>query len=260
VRKNLILSVVGDESVHRSWLAGSEPREFDVALVYFGDQPGRYAADAEHYLERRGIKFELLHQLLHSEWSGLAEQYERIWIPDDDVAGDLATANRLFRIAAEQRLEVCQPAIDRGDMSFQTLRAEPGYLLRYSRFVEIMCPLFTRAALQKVLPLFVANRSAWGIDWVWSTWFGERELAVIDAAPMHHTRPLRSGGVHRRLAAAGIDPSRDHHDLMAKHGIDNLRFHRASVRGTARLRGLTLNGREVWTRTLWESLFKRKAG
>lgn len=259
MRTNLVLAVVGDESVHRTWLAGDEPRQFDLALVYFGDKPGRYAADADHYLERRGIKFELLHGLLAHEWRHLLADYDRIWIPDDDVAGDLATVNRLFRIAAEQKLAVCQPAIGQGDVSFQTLRAQPGYLLRYSRFVEIMCPLFSRAALAKVLPLFVANRSAWGIDWVWSSWFGERELAVIDAAPMHHTRPLRSGGVHRRLAAAGIDPSRDHQKLLAAHQLDNRRFHRACVRGTARLRGLRLDGREVWTRTLWESWFKRKA-
>lgn len=259
MRKNLILSVVGDESVHPTWLAGSEPREFDMAIVYFGDQQGRYAADCEHYLERKGIKYELLHSLVQNELAAVLPRYEYVWIPDDDVAADAPTVNRLFRIAAEHRLAVCQPAIERGDMSFETLRAQPGYLLRYSRFVEIMCPLFSRAALEKSLPLFVANRSAWGIDWVWSSMFPEDEVAVIDAAPMHHTRPLRSGGVHKRLADLGIDPGRDHKELMVRHGIENRRFHRASVRGTARLRAVTLDGRRVWTRTLWQAMFKRRA-
>ena len=258
MRKNLIIAAVGDESVHSSWLAGGS-RTFDVALVYFGDEPGRYAHQSDHYVARKGIKFSLLHDALTNELAAALPHYERVWMPDDDVAASAGQINHLFQLSEQYRLAICQPAIGRGDVSFEALRAHPGYLLRYSRFVEIMCPLFTREALRRVLPTFTANVSAWGIDWLWASMHGPEDLAVIDAVAVDHTRPLQSGGVHRRLAALGIDPDAEHRQLMAKHGIDNRRIHKAMCRGTARLRGIRLDGRQAWTRSWLAAALKLRA-
>ena len=257
-RRNLVIAAVGDESVHPRWLAGGE-RSFDLALIYFGDQPERCAHHAEHFAARKGIKFALLHDLLTNDWAHLLTRYERIWLPDDDISASTGQINHLFQLAEEYRLAICQPAIGRGDVSFEALRATPGYLLRYSRFVEIMCPLFTQQSLQQVLPTFRANVSAWGIDWLWASMFGPAELAVIDAVAVDHTRPLQSGGVHRRLAALGINPDEEHRQLMAKHGIDNRRIHKAMCRGTVRLRGIRLDGRETWTRSWLAAVLKLRA-
>jgi hypothetical protein len=82
-------------------------------------------------------------------------RYERVWLPDDDIAADVESVERLFDLVEKHRLATCQPAIDRGDVTFRTLRVQPGYVLRYSRFVESMCPLFTREALQRTLPTVV---------------------------------------------------------------------------------------------------------
>jgi hypothetical protein len=258
MRKNLIIAAVGDESVHPGWLAGGE-RSFDLALIYFGDQPGRYADQADYYVAGKGIKFALLHDALTSEWASTLFRYERFWLPDDDIAASTGQINHLFQLAEEYRLAICQPAIGRGDVSFEALRAAPGYLLRYSRFVEIMCPLFSQQALLRTLPTFKANVSAWGIDWLWASMFGPEDLAVIDAVSVDHTRPLQSGGVHRRLAALGVNPDEEHRQLMAKHGIDNRRIHKAMCRGTARLRGIRLDGREAWTRSWLAAVLKLRA-
>lgn len=259
MRKNLVLSVVGDESVHTSWLSGGEPRTFDLCLIYYGDKAGSFAGDAEIYLQRKGIKFALIHELAQRELAEVLFRYEHVWLPDDDVAGDLMKVNRLFALAKQFNLAICQPAIEEGDVTFRTLRAQPNYLLRYSRFVEIMCPLFSRQALQRVLPTFNANRCAWGIDWVWASQFGSKELAVIDAAPMAHTRPLRVGDMHRRFNAEGIDLMREHDEVLRLYRLNIRRRHKRTLRGTARLRGVRTDGREVWTRTLWETLWRRKA-
>jgi hypothetical protein len=253
----LILTTVGDESVHATWLAGAE-RSFDVGLIYFGDQAAKWAADADYYFERKGIKYRLLHEAARALGPALAH-YDYVWMPDDDIAADTACVNRLFALAAEHRLAVCQPAIGQGDVSFKSLRANPEYLLRYSRFVEIMCPLFSRAALKRVLPTFQLNVSGWGLDWLWASMFGPEELAVIDATPVHHTRPLSSGGVHRRFAAMGVNPHEELAELMQQHGINDRRFHRATCRGTARLRGIRLDGQRTWTRSWWPTVLRRKA-
>jgi hypothetical protein len=259
MRKNLVISIVGDNSVHRTWLAGATPRNFDLCLIYYGDVAQRFASDADIYLQRKGIKFNLIHELAQHELAEVMCHYERIWMPDDDIAADVDRVNRLFRLAEEHRLSICQPAIGSGDVTFRTLRADPRFILRYSRFVEIMCPLFTRAALEQMLPTFVANRSAWGIDWLWASRLGPKDLAVIDAVPMAHTRPLRSGGVHSQLATLGVDPSQEHKDLEAKFRLRIRRRHRRTRRGTARIRGLRIDGTEVWTHSLWSTLWRRKA-
>jgi hypothetical protein len=257
VNKNLIIATVGDESVHPTWLNGAYP-SFDLALIYFGDQPQRYAEQADYYFARKGIKYSLLHDVIR-ELGDRVQRYDYVWFPDDDIAADATQINRLFQIASEFHLALCQPAIGRGDVSFKALRAQPDYVLRYSRFVEIMCPLFSRAALVKALPTFTLNVSAWGIDWVWASMFGQEELAVIDATPVHHTRPLSSGGVHRRLAALGIDPFEELRQVMETYGIYNRKFQRATCRGTTRLRGVRLDGQTVWTRPWWSAVLPRKA-
>ncbi|HEX6961900.1 MAG TPA: hypothetical protein VF175_08545 [Lacipirellula sp.] len=257
MRSNLILATVGDESVHRTWLAGGE-RAFDLGLIYFGDQPDRFAEDADYYFVRKGIKYSLLHEAARALGPAL-RHYDFVWMPDDDVAADARCINRLFQTAGEYRLAVCQPAVGQGDVSFKTLRAQPGYLLRYSRFVEIMCPVFSREALARVLPTFTFNVSAWGLDWLWASMFSEAEMAVIDAAPVHHTRPLSSGGVHGRLAAMGVDPFEELQRLTQQHGLNDLRFQRATCRGTARLRGIRLDGERVWTRSWLSSMLGRRA-
>lgn len=257
MERNLVLAVVGDESVHESWLAGLQKRSFDLCLIYFGDQPGRFRGDADVYIERKGIKFALIYELVQRELAEVLPHYDRIWIPDDDVAADVARVNRLFELARQYNLEICQPAIAVGDLSFQALRAQPEYILRYSQFVEMMCPLFTQRAFQKVLPLFNANASGWGIDWVWSSWFAADQVAVIDATPMDHTRPLRTSGVHDRFRRMGVDPSTDLKVMIAKHNLNNRRVQRAMARGTARLRGVRLDGSRVWTRSRLSMLIER---
>ena len=259
MRKNLVLSIVGDDSVHRTWLAGGEPRSFDLCLVYYGDVPQLFATDADVYLQRKGIKFTLIHELAKRDLADVLFRYERVWLPDDDIAADVERVNRLFELAEKHSLAICQPAIGSGDVTFRTLCAQPAYILRYSRFVEIMCPLFSREALQRTLPTFNANRSAWGIDWVWASMYGPKDLAVIDAVQIEHTRPRRAGDVYRRFATEGIDPMLEHQNLMVKYGLHIRRRHKRTLRGTARLRGLRIDGREGWTRSLWTTMWRRKA-
>lgn len=257
--RNLVISVVGDQSVHRSWLAGPTTPQFDLGLVYFGDARGQWSGDAKFYLRRKGVKFRLLYDLFQDEWAHLIDRYDRFWIPDDDVAADTGTVNRLFSIAADYALQISQPAIGRGDSSYAALRAHDGYRLRYTQFVEMMCPLFTRKSLVRVLPLFAANASAWGIDWVWSSLYGEEEVAVIDAATVHHTRPVQAGGVHKRFAAMGVDPGAEYEQIVAQYRLDNLRHARAIFRDTARLRGIDATGREVWTCSRFDQWLGRRA-
>ena len=169
--RNLIICTIGDKSCHRTWIAGPETPNFDLFLIYYGDGPDVAKADAQHYLRRKGFKFELLHHVAQEHRSTLAN-YDRIWCPDDDVACCTSDLNLLFDIFQRHGLQLAQPAVAEGDVSYRCLRQKRGNILRYTPFVEVMCPLFTRDAFFKLSTTFLESRSAWGLDWVWARQFG----------------------------------------------------------------------------------------
>jgi len=233
-RRNLIVSPIGDDSVHASWLVDRPARTFDVFLIYYGKQEGFGTQDADHYLCRRGFKWELLdHAARHHR--DVLERYDRIWCPDCDIYADTLSVNRLFELFEKYELQLAQPAIAAGEVSFQFLRRRPGVILRYSPYVEVMCPLFTREALYAVLPTFLESRSGWGVDWLWPRYFAPRQIAVIDAVGVEHKGRLLRGENYQKLASLGIDPGREFDQVIARHGGFNRRLHRKLVRGRIKL-------------------------
>lgn len=250
-RRNLVISAVGDESVHETWLSQEPARSFDVALIYFGDRIGRYANQAEHYEEQKGIKYRLIYEFF-TKHHNIASQYDLIWCPDDDIACDTKSINRFFGLMNKYNLQIAQPSIREGECDFQALHQHKDYLLRYTRYVEIMCPAFTREAIQRVRPTFVENTSAWGIDWVWANFYGKQQVGVIDAVGVHHTRPVRAGGVHRELDSQGVDPEAEFDTVLKKYHIRNRRYRKSIYNDTARLRAIDSAGHSVWTRPLWK--------
>jgi hypothetical protein len=234
-RTNLIICPIGDRSVHCGWIAGPVAANFDLFLLYYGDGPDTAVADARHYVRRKGFKFEHLHYAA-TEYADVLRQYQRIWCPDDDIACDTASINLLFDIFARYQLQLAQPAIAKGDLSFKGLAQRPGNILRYTPYVEVMCPIFTREAFFKVSDTFLDNRSGWGLDWVWPKRFSIDQMAIIDKVGIHHTGPLGKGEHYKNLAKLGIDPYRDFQQTVARHGGIDWTIHRRMLRGRVRMK------------------------
>lgn len=235
--RNLILCPIGDRSQHRTWLSGPGKPNFDLFLFDYGSGTGPAKQDARYYIQRKGFKFEHLH-FAATECADILAQYDRIWCPDDDIACDTAGVNRLFNIFEQYRLQLAQPAIARGDFSFKGLVQQQGKLLRYTPYVEVMCPIFTREAFRRVQDTFLENRSGWGLDWVWSKRFSVHEMAIIDKVGVHHTGPLGKGEHYKNLAKIGIDPFQDFRDTVARHGGIDWKVHRGMLRGRIRLKSI----------------------
>jgi hypothetical protein len=233
--RNLIISPIGDRSVHQTWIAGPEKSNFDLFLLYYGNGEDVAANDAKFYVRRKGFKWEHLHYVAE-EHAEVIEQYDRIWCPDDDIACDTAGVNQLFELFEQYQLQLAQPAIAKGDFSFRGLTQQRGNILRYSPYVEVMCPIFTREAFLKVKPTFLENRSGWGLDWIWPKQFARHEMAIIDKVGIHHTGPLGKGEHYKNLAKLGIDPYRDFSETVARHGGINWNLHRGMLRGNLRLK------------------------
>lgn len=232
IRRNLIVACVGDSSLHASWLdVGQAERDADLCCIYFGDMRGKYAAECDFYFERKGTKWELLSWLLDTH-GDLVRSYEYIWLPDDDLASDPETTERLFRAARTFAFAVCQPALTWSSFVSHaiTLRV-PFSSAREVNFVEVMAPLFERDVLLTLADTFTLTRSGWGIDFVWAQRTREdlsRTLGIIDQCAVRHTRAIRtSGGAYRAL---GLTPADDLRAVLESHRIDaTLRVHAAWI-------------------------------
>ncbi len=253
-RRNLVISPIGDESMHASWLSGGEDRSFDLFLVHYGQCVDFGRSDAEHYLSRQGFKWELL-DYVAQEHRAMLERYERIWCPDCDIGADTQSVNRLFALHEQHALQLSQPAIAGGEVTYQFLRKRPGVVLRYTPFVEVMCPLFTREAFFRVQPTFLESRSGWGLDLLWPRYFGRREMAVIDAVGVEHTGKLFRGENYSSLDKLGINPGQELQRIITTHGGFNRRLHRKLVRGRIKLPAIFESTRRVsLAERCWASL------
>lgn len=220
--RNLVIVRAGDASLHPLWLSGAS-RDFHIFVSYFGRSADRWRDDADFYEHRPGPKWPCLHSLLQdNDW--LIDEYDAFWFPDDDLAADADTLNRMFAFFHAHRLSLAQPALTRNSFyTWKSLLQDRDSVLRFTSFVEVMAPLFSRAALKVCWPTFNESRSGWGLDWVWPVLCrnaGEGRLAIIDGAPVRHTRPV-GGELYRNHA--GMSPRQDAERVIRKYGLREVR-------------------------------------
>jgi hypothetical protein len=220
--RNLVVLRAGNGSLHPQWLAAGR-RDFDLFISYYGAIEGRYAEDADYYEARPGPKWPCIAGLLR-EHSAIVDGYDCVWFPDDDLAADTATLDRMFAFFHAYDLQLAQPALTADSYcTWDVLRQDPQCHLRFNRFVEIMAPIFSREALRLCRPSFDESRSGWGLDWLWPVLCHEAGLdriAVIDATPVCHTRPC--GGELYRINP-DLDPRRDSESVLQKYGLHEFR-------------------------------------
>ncbi|HET8869726.1 MAG TPA: DUF707 domain-containing protein [Aquabacterium sp.] len=220
--RNLVILRAGDNSLHREWIANPD-RDFDLFISYYGKEESRYKGESEYHEMRKGPKWPCIKELLdaHPE---LLERYSSFWFPDDDISVSTETINRLFGLFRGFKLSLAQPALTRDSYySWEQLLQRDDFLLRYVDFIEVMVPLFSREALKTCINTFDENRSGWGLDWVWPKLIGNQSLrgiAVIDATPVKHTRPL-GGELYKNNPE--MNPANEAAKIFEKYKIKNIR-------------------------------------
>ncbi len=202
-RRNLVIVRAGDHSLHPRWLEDGARRSWDLLVSYFGDDPEKYRRDDVIRIDGKGPKWPALRALIEAEWD-LVSRYDYIWLPDDDIACRGRDIDRLFRLAAEYRLCLSQPSLTLDSyFSWLVTLRNPLLRLRFVNFVEIMVPCFRRDFLERSLPAMSNNLSGWGLDHLWPTMLGPREMAIFDAVAVTHTRPI-GGANYSFLRDRGI--------------------------------------------------------
>ncbi len=233
--KNLVIVRAGDGSLHPGWLAGSGERTWDLLVNYFGDDPERFREPGIRRIDSKGPNWPALHALV-AEQAALIAGYDYVWFPDDDLACDTGTINRLFDLCREYRLELAQPALSPDShLGHAITLRNRSFRLRFTNFVEIMAPCFSADFLARCAPSFGENLSGWGLDYLWPSWASDwRRVAIVDGAVIRHTRPV-GGPNYQALTETGHTARDELMQVVAKYGI---RFAARLVTG-----GITQDGR-----------------
>lgn len=204
----LLLSRIGPDSLHRHWLKAGERRNFDLLLSSYDPSLPPPEGDGVHFEYRPGRKVAGYGAML-AEHEQLIARYDYVALFDDDLIVGPGDLSRLFDIAATHNLKIAQPALTPDSyFTYAALLRHPGFLLRHLTYVEMMCPVFRTDILLALRPLFDMGYES-GIDIIWSNLVdaGPRDLAVIDAVAVQHSRRVGSA-----KAANGFGDGRVYED------------------------------------------------
>lgn len=226
--KNLVICCVGDGSLHPQWLEG--PKDFDLFLIYFGNEPGQYQEQCQYYAQAKGSKWQLLSSQIAEHWHWI-KNYDAIWLPDDDIKTDAANINLMFDYFHRYRLPLAQPALTPDSyISLKITRQRDWAALRYTNFVEVMVPIMTSDVLEMLLPTFTLNKTGWGVDYYWNKLIrdsGRGPLGIIDAAAVTHTRPVNTNGGFYQ--AMGINPGEEKREVLRRFKLSKKKRHYGAV-------------------------------
>lgn len=188
--KSCVISAVGKNSFHKSWIDPVGDK-FDLHLLVYDNSYSRYEKDTAFVSRMKGQKFEAIYRYLERHKTLLSE-YDYYYIPDDDIFIDDVNIKLLFEIMAEYNLAIAQPALTNSYYSYGITLKNEESILRYTNFVEMMQPCFSNEAFNKVLFTFNENLSGWGMDYHWPSIveYEKRNVAIIDCITSIHTRPI----------------------------------------------------------------------
>ena len=194
LRKNCVISAVGKKSLHKYWLRNGENRTFDLHLIVYDESFTEFYNDADFVYLKKGFKLKLVYDYLMNHTNFL-EHYSFFFIPDDDIMTDAQSIDKLFSLMEQYSLKIAQPALKQSYYTYPITLQEHYFVLRYSNFVEMMLPCFSREALNKVINTFNENESGWGTEFHWPLLIkaNKTDMAIIDSVPMIHTQPVKKG-------------------------------------------------------------------
>ena len=219
-RPALVVLQAGRGSLARRWY-GDAGREWDLLVNYY-DALGLVPGMGEYVVFQKGTKFSAMHLLL-GRFGAVFGLYDHVLFLDDDVETSVADLNRLFARCRRHRLDLAQMGLTPdSSCNWPTLFAESGRSApRAVSAVEIMMPVFSRAALDLVRPTLGRSVSGFGLDLVWGKLVGDAggRIAVVDEAVAAHRRPVdqAGGAYYGYLRRAGINPKAELWDLVTAY-------------------------------------------
>lgn len=180
--KFLLFSAVGDSIDNfTSWNdasseADKEARKlFDIAVVYYGSDDERReeiknGCNADVFADMKGSKFQIFSHFFKKQ-PDMFQQYDFVWITDDDIALPPSRIYELFSTCQEHNFPVAQPAFGEGGKHtpYALTKFNPRYKFSFVSFVEMTCPVFRMDKLltfNEFYYLIKHELCGWGVDFV----------------------------------------------------------------------------------------------
>jgi hypothetical protein len=177
-RRHLIFTRMGSEEIPIKFPA---VRDYDLAYNYHDDPHDPSAGEIVVY---GGLSKFHAAKMLFEQRPDLLNTYDGFYFLDSDIQLRFEPDD-LFLFCESQNLDLAQASLAWGSESgWRLTQNHPSFVLRYTNFVEVMAPYFSRSFLRKMLPTFELSYSGWGLDFVWGN--ACRDAAIIDVFQMFH--------------------------------------------------------------------------
>lgn len=190
-KRNAVIIPAGRNSLHKQLV--SVPKDFDLHLLVYDGSYDDFYDDTDFVCSMSGYKMDMSYRYFkqHPE---LLSYYDYCLFLDDDIRITAASVDMLFNAMRTYRLKIAQPALRLSYATYDITLYDPTCHLRYTDFVEMMMPCFSREALMAVLPTFKEKVRWRGIEFHWPVLIGtnHEDMAIIDGIKAVHTRQLQS--------------------------------------------------------------------
>ena len=193
MKKNLIISPTGHNSLYKDWLGKNQnENSFDIIFLCYEDNDFYKELNDLGFkaYKYKGEKWSIIKNFL-LENKNIIDSYDFFWFPDDDLKITNEQINLFFEVNKEYDLWLSQPSAS-GFTSHKVTNRKDNLKLRFTNFVEIMCPLMSKICLTKLIDSFEYSKSGWGLDFLWPKLLGypKNKIAIIDLVNIIHTRPV----------------------------------------------------------------------
>ena len=234
--RNLVFARVGPNSLHKKWASVPyQLRSWDIQLSTYTESV-KYTEREFPILLDKGTKWDSIVRYFEIHPS-LLDKYDFVFFPDDDLDFCGTLVNKIFEICAKHDIYISQPGLTASSYCWHSLLLScPLFELRYINYVEPMCPCIKSSYLKEILPFIKQHFTGWGIDNVWTMLMPNPAFraAILDATPVHHTRPFQAGDIYKTFAEMNIDP------VLERHSI--LRAYQSSIIGMVVYGGILPSG------------------
>jgi GR25 family glycosyltransferase involved in LPS biosynthesis len=221
-RKNLIIVPVNNNSLHYEWVEDKEYKNFDIAGLYYEEgEDEKVIKSVDIFYKGKGFKPKLIRDFLNKN-PKLINDYDYIFIPDNDVRMTTRDINLFFEINRALDLFISQPSMTQQSYGSHSITYHnPNYGLRFTNFVEVMMPCFSSKIFSLLFPSFYESESSWGLDnlWPYLLNYPKDKIAIIDQIQVTHTKKIESSKPFI-IEGITIDGHKDFNNLLSKYNFD----------------------------------------
>ncbi len=174
-------------------ILSTKDRQYDLFIINYEPERISYkGACYEYLIEEQGYKFPTIYKAIKN--FNLIGKYDYFWFCDYDILTTVSDVNNFISISKKFNINIAHPSLSIDSYyTYNFFLNDPKCSLRYVKWAEIMCPLFSRNALIKCIDTFDFTYSGWGLDLLWAKILNYKRIAIVDNIKVKHVNKVSSG-------------------------------------------------------------------